>query len=266
MLNSVFCLKGMNLSKDPVIQEVIRACSQKAHKQRHMVPPWNVDVVLHHLVSMPFEPLEQSSIRLLTQKTLFLVALATAKRVSELQALSSNVAYRDNSMFLSYLPEFVAKTETATNPGPREFKLASLSEVVGRDDEERRLCPVRALKWYLHRTKSQSRPRQLFLSVKDPSRPLSKAAISFFLKQLIRSAHENFPEHLGPTLRVKAHDVRAVATSLLWGRNKALSDVMAVAGWRTQSVFANHYLKSVHRIQGGLFSLGPVVAAGSVIP
>lgn len=68
-------------------------------------------------------------------------------------------------MLLSYLLEFLAETETAANPLPWEFSLASLSEVVGLDEEERLLCPVRALKWYLHRTKSQLRPRQLFLSV-----------------------------------------------------------------------------------------------------
>ena len=43
----------------------------------------------------------------------------------------------------------------------------------------------------------------------------SCAAISFLLKQLIKSAHKDFPDHLAPPLKVKAHDVRGVATSLL---------------------------------------------------
>lgn len=84
-----------------------------------MVPPWNVDVVLKYLVSAPFEPLEQAQMRLLTQKTLFLVALATAKRVSEIQALASQVATQGNNMVISYLPEFVAKMETPTKPLPQ---------------------------------------------------------------------------------------------------------------------------------------------------
>ena len=37
-------------------------------------------------------------------------ALATAKRVSELQALSHSVAFCGKDRSLSYLPEFVAKT------------------------------------------------------------------------------------------------------------------------------------------------------------
>ena len=48
-------------------------------------------------------------------KTLFLVALATAKRVGELQALSNCVAVQGDDMILSYLPEFAAKPESAVN-------------------------------------------------------------------------------------------------------------------------------------------------------
>ena len=44
--------------------------------------------MLEYLRSPVFEPLSLSSLRNLTRKTLSLVALATAKRVGELQALS----------------------------------------------------------------------------------------------------------------------------------------------------------------------------------
>ena len=44
--------------------------------------------MLTYLVSPAFESLSQASFRALTLKTLFLLALATAKRVGELQALS----------------------------------------------------------------------------------------------------------------------------------------------------------------------------------
>jgi len=266
MLNSVFRLKGFDLSYDQVLQDIIRACSRQVRKPINRVPPWNVDVVLLSLVNAPFEPIDRSPLRHLTQKTLFLVALATAKRVGELQALSGRVARQGNDMVLAYLPEFVAKTETPTNPLPREFFLTSLSAAVGSDDEERLLCPVRAIRWYLHRTRSASRPRHLFLSVKNQDRPLSKAAISYFLRQLIKESHKDFPDHLAPLLRVKAHDVRGVATSLLWSLNRAVSDIMEVACWRTQSVFANLFLKSIQRVHDDIFAIGPIVAAGSVVP
>ena len=54
----------------------------------------------------------------MTRKTLFLVALATAKRVGELQALSRFISFSSSVAGVSYVPEFLAKTETAVRPLP----------------------------------------------------------------------------------------------------------------------------------------------------
>ena len=82
-------------------------------------PPWDLQVVLRFLHSSTFEPLSSLSLRSLTKKVLFLVSLATAKRVSELQALPCVVSLSSSGACLSYVPEFVAKTESALNPLPR---------------------------------------------------------------------------------------------------------------------------------------------------
>ena len=50
-------------------------------------------VVLQFLRGPPFEPLASASLRALTQKVLFLVSLATARRVGELQAVSREVSF-----------------------------------------------------------------------------------------------------------------------------------------------------------------------------
>ena len=84
----------------------------------HVAPSWDLDVVLRHLMSSEYEPLERLSLRALTKKTLFLVALATAKRVGELHALSCQVSFQGEDLFLSYLPHFVAKTERPDAPLP----------------------------------------------------------------------------------------------------------------------------------------------------
>ena len=266
MLQGVFSHRGVDLSSDQVLSSIIRACSRQVCRSGPKVPSWNLDVVLRALLTSPFEPMATADMRNVTMKTIFLVALATAKRVGELQALSAEVSKQGDDLILSYLPEFIAKTETPLHPLPRDFVLRSLSGVLGPEDEERLLCPVRALRWYQHRTQGLSRPRHLFVSVRDCSRPMSKAAISFFVRHLIKVAHQDFPDKLASLLKVRAHEVRAVATSLLWNTNRNLSDVMEAACWRTPSVFANHYLRLVQRSQGDSFGLGPVVAAGGVVP
>ena len=71
------------------------------------------------------------SLRDLTRKVLFLVSLATARCVGELQAVSSSVSFAGDDIFLSYLPEFRAKLESASNPLPRSFAVQSLRDFVG---------------------------------------------------------------------------------------------------------------------------------------
>ena len=184
--------------------------------------------------------------------------------MGELHALSRVTATQGEDLILSYLPEFVAKTETGLNPIPREFRLRSLSSVVGREDEERLLCPVRALHQYLQTT-SSSWPRNLFVSVRDPKRPMSKAAISFFLRDTIKTAHESFPGDLGPLFKVRAHDIRGIATSMLLWKNSSIASILEAACWKTHSVFADYYLRDIQRQEGDVSALGPVIAAGDLV-
>ena len=97
---------------------------------------------------------------------LFLVALATARCVSELQAVILVVSFSGEDLFLSSLPEFWAKTESSSNRLPWSFVVCSLKDFVGNHPDELLLCPVRALRYYLHFTSSiVSHPRALFLLI-----------------------------------------------------------------------------------------------------
>ena len=105
-------------------------------------------------MSEAYEPLESLSLRTLTKKTLFLVALATAKRVGELQALSKCVSSVADDLVVLYLPHFVAKTECADALLPLSFRVRSLRDFAEDLEEGSLLCLVCALRVYLGRTKS----------------------------------------------------------------------------------------------------------------
>ena len=115
-------------------------------------PSWDLTTVLTYLRSSSFESLSTISLRDLTRKPLFLISLATAKRVGELQALSRRVSFSSSSAGLSYVPEFVAKTESAMRPLPRSFEVKSLGDFAADLPEDLLLCPVRSLPAYLDRT------------------------------------------------------------------------------------------------------------------
>ena len=108
-------------------------------------------------------------------KVAFLLALATTKRVGELQAISEHVALHGQGFSISWLPEFVAKTESERIPLPHSFLVCSLLDLVGGLPEECVLCPIRAVCIYLDLTKDLSpRPRSLFVFPRHPWRSILK--------------------------------------------------------------------------------------------
>ena len=73
-------------------------------------------------------------------------ALATAKRVGELQVLSHIVSFVGDDAGLSYVPEFVAKSESLSCSIPRSFLVKSLSDFAAGLVVDMLLCPVCALR------------------------------------------------------------------------------------------------------------------------
>ena len=117
------------------------------------------------LVRPPFfEPLAEASFRNKTRKALFLLAMATAKRIGELQALSFSVSHRGDDLVLHYDPFFLAKTESVSKPLPRSVIVQSLADFVG-DLPERVLWPVRAISCLRRAARSvEFTPSSLFVS------------------------------------------------------------------------------------------------------
>ena len=223
-----------------------------------MRPPyWDLSTVLRFLISGAFEPLRDAPLLALSKKVLFLLALATAKRVGELQALSRIVSFVSSDACLSYVSEFVAKSESLSCSIPRSFLVRSLSDFAAGLDDDLLLCPVRALRIYLDQTLSLAPSRRrLFVSPSCPTRAMSKNAVSFFLHEVIHGAEVG---------TVRAHDIRGVSTSVAFHRNWSVSAVLDAATWSSSSVFTSFYLRDLQNEFQGLRSLGPFVAAGSRI-
>ena len=262
ILSAVFRFHLPSLSSDPVIWDLLRSFRLSSAERVMRPPAWDLSRVLTYLVSPAFEPLSQASFRALTLKTLFLLALATAKRVGELQALSSIVTFVGADACLSYIPQFVAKSESLTRSIPRSFLVKSLADFAAGLDTDLLLCPVRALRLYLLRARSLSPGcHRLFVSPRRPTRAMSKNAVSFFLREVISDAGAARPT-VGS---LRAHEVRSVSTSVAFHRNWSVTSVLESATWASSSVFSSFYLRDIQHEYDGLLSLGPFVAAGSRI-
>ena len=92
--------------------------------------------MLRFLRGPPFEPLSSCSLSDLTLKVLFLVSLAMACRVGELQVVSRDVSFSGSDIYLSYLPLFADDTVVVADS---ERKLCQLVTEFGRVCERRKL-------------------------------------------------------------------------------------------------------------------------------
>ena len=189
-----------------LLHDLIRSFELERPSRSPNPPAWDLLKVLSFLRSLMFEPLAPD-LCTVTMKVLFLLSLVTAKRVSELKALLRKVAFHGND--ISYLPEFVAKTESERNPLPRFFGVHSLEDFIGDLPDDCLLYPVRAIPIYLDLTASVSpRPRSLFVSLSCPTCALSKNALSFFLRR-VNVDSGAVVDGSSP----RAHSIRGVATS-----------------------------------------------------
>ena len=142
-------------------------------KSSRNLPKWNLSVVLNELTKAPFEPMKDSDLKHLTLKTAFLLALASGKRRSEIHAWVANKVsnlgqWEKVALFPS--SDFIAKNQLARegSQSVSPVTIPALTTIVDRQfKEDRTLCPVRALRYYLDRTKDLRGSRSLlFISFK----------------------------------------------------------------------------------------------------
>ena len=160
--------------------------------QEFQVRP-NLSLALQRLTQPPFEPQEEAALKFLTWKAVFLPALASGKRRSEIHAwtLDGLLCLGDwNQIQLSPSPSFIAKNQLAKE-GPQSISpvvIPALKCSQDSQDTDILLCPVRALQCYLDRTKDSRGSRQLlFISYKlGHSNDIRCSTISSWIKTLYK--------------------------------------------------------------------------------
>ena len=153
-LNSVLALKGRDLASSREITMFLRSFSKSVDPVELRPPAWDVALVLQSLTGSPYEPLRMCDERFLAQKTLFLLALASAKCIGELHALSYRVSHSRGwaEVSFSFVPGFVAETRDPSSLAPRfeGFTVPALPNA--RNNRNGKLCPVWAVRCYRDRT------------------------------------------------------------------------------------------------------------------
>jgi len=162
---------------------------------------------------------------------------------------------------------FRSKTQPASRPS-EPWTIPSLTALVGREDD-RLLCPVRALRWYLDRTKTDARrgpDSQLFLPLDSAVPTTTPNMVSRLLCNTIFRAYLAEGDAADTdNVRITAHEIRALAASWKATNCVPLDEVLRTASWKNATTFTSHYLRDLCHQREGLYSLGPLVVGQQII-
>ena len=212
---------GHYIAQSSDLHRLLSSFSRDRPKSSRNLPKWNLSVVLNELTKAPFEPMKDTDLKHLTLKTAFLLALASGKHRSEIHAWVANKVsnlgqWEKVALFPS--SDFIAKIQLARegSQSVSPVTIPALTTIVDRQfKEDRTLCPVRALRYCLDRTKDLRRSRSLlFISFKKGhTSDIRPATLSSWLKCTILLCYKQADQQALDLFQVKAHDIRAFAAS-----------------------------------------------------
>ena len=257
---------GPDLSANPILRELVNSLKVNAPKSALRIPQWDIYLVLEALKGEPFEPPTTCDLAHWSYKTAFLLALATAKRRSELHAIEfKTTRWEKNEVHLFLLPEFIAKNQRPGETFP-SIVVPAMAHTLRKGDPNRALCPHRALKWYLEKSKAlRSSQRRLFISFTKPGKEIAAPTLSRWIVKAVTIAMLQNGQLPCIKNTPRAHEVRAIATSLAIIRSVSMENILRAAFWRNESTFSRFYLRDMSHDMDGKARL-PIVAAQHFLP
>ena len=243
---------GLPLGQHIKVIKFMRGVFNNNPPCRVLFPTWDINIVLDFLRKPPFVPLNQCGLQALTFKVVFLVAVTSARRCAELQALGRHppfVRFEREGVRIRTVLGFLPKTANPAHLGADVF----LPKFAQKD-----LCVVSCLQYYLKLTnnimkKKNMSHNHLFVCYGHQSqgRVVNKRTISGWLVKVIRAAYAAAGKPLSQ--KVKAHSTRAQATSIANLKGVPFENIMKAADWRQKSTFIRHYGLEVAGSSDGAF-------------
>ena len=233
-------IDGMTIGKHPDICRHLRGISVVRPNLGRPSPTWDADIVLSLLKT--WHPLETLSFQLLTYKTIMLLALATAQRMQTLHAFNVNRINFCNDEIILFIDKPLKHT--------KEGQPLDVFHVF-KYKEDKRLCPFRALRAYMDRTKPMRKDKlfKLWLSIacKDNAKTeVTTQTMAHWIKATMTKA--------GITPGTfTAHSTRSAATSKAHWAALPAEAILRQARWTNATTFARFYLRPILQKDGPSF-------------
>lgn len=233
------------LAENKYIKRFMRAASRLVPTRRNTTPPWDLSLVLNALTKSPFEPIDEISLKHLTLKTAFLVAITSARRVGELSALVHSHPYTqilEDRVILKTDPAFLPKVVSDFHRNQEVILPSFCTSPASAGEKTFHTLDVRrSLLEYLDRSRGWRKARSLFVqfSGTQKGQRASSNSIARWLRQAIQIAY-SASNRQAPD-QIRAHSTRAVSTSWAEYRNASVEQICRAATWSSQNTFFKHY-------------------------
>ncbi|XP_053153503.1 uncharacterized protein LOC128345502 [Hemicordylus capensis] len=234
----------------PHLKRFLRGATLLSPPTVHRFPSWDLHVVLKALQKPPFEPVASIPLRILSFKLAFLVAVTSARHISELRALSIHKSFCIFSKeAVRLIPDpFVRPKVASVFHQSQDVFLPSFCPHPKHERERlwHNLDVCRCLKKYITHTSTFRTSDKMFVSFHPRSMgsAVSAPTIAHWIRACIKLAYE--VQRLSPPSGVSAHSTRAVATSAAFSTNAPVQDICRAATWSTPSTFTRHYKIETH--------------------
>lgn len=217
---------GIPIGQDPLVCRFMRGVHRLRPPKTKLFPNWDIVSVLNQLLS--WGETRTLSLRKLSMKTAFLVALVCYKRPADLCNMQVvGDFWKLDMRGFTCQPLGYGKTESH-NPVP-PIKVEPFLK-------DPRLCPVYhlvRLEKILGKLRSKSDPR-FWLSSKQPHQAITPSTMCGWLKEVIRDSG---------SLSGSARDVRSVGASTAVQAKFDIKQIMEAANWQRLTTLQRHYFK-----------------------
>ncbi len=250
-------IAGQSVGRDNSVVRFLKGARRLNPPRPLTVPTWDLPTVLRALKGPPFEPLQSTDLRSLSLKTALLLALASVKRVGDLQALSTSPAcleFGPNDSKVVLKPRHGYVPKVLSTPFRAQVITLSALPPSEEDRELSLLCPVRALRIYFERSAPFRHTEQLFVSFGNRTKghPVTKQRLSKWIVDAVMLAYSSLG--LQCPIGVRAHSTRGIASSWAWSSGVSITEICTAAGWATPSTFARIYNLDIPALQARVLS------------
>ena len=215
-------LGSKDLGSEPRLARFMKGLFRQNPPKPRYAETWDVDTVLRFIVSLGNN--KNLSLKELTLKLAFLLAICSPKRVSELAALSLNHLQRSAERWTFFL-DYRNKNRISGSAHAAKFETFS---------ENPLLCPVRCLSDYLKATESVRGTNDKLLLSFTTHKSVQGATVARWIKQMLENA--------GIDSKFKAHSTRSASTSKAYKAGASIVEIMEAACWSEKgSTFFKFY-------------------------